>query len=241
MMITRDDEFEQKAALEEYRALKAEVLANQVAARKITTLALAFVGALVALVRASDDRNMISKVLLYAPAVFVMLMMLHLRYSFLALRMGEYIRLNIAQRIQKRLPDRPGLMAWEDMSADGLTVIGIFIKGAAFAIPLATAVSCLIAVRTQAPALVLWVYGGAIIYCILFAAVAIWSRDRRRATGARGSCRGYVHKVLGWLLKVLYRPLEESYRSNWHEQQIGGENPNPGPERREPDNEETRA
>jgi hypothetical protein len=33
-------------------------------------------------------------------------------------------------------------------------------------------------------------------------------------------------------------PLQEC---DWYEQQIGGESPDPGPERREPDTEETRA
>jgi len=187
------NDIELKAAMEEYRALKAEVLANQNAARQITTLTLAFAGALVGAYKTVHDAIQL------APAVFIGLMLMHLRYSFLALRMGEYLRCNPVKRIQQRFKtgdeQTSNVMGWECASADGLPTVGILIKGGAFAIPLAGVF--VVGFAERFPWWLWLVYGGLAAYCFYFAVVAVLRRDSAGPASMDWRCRSIF-----W-----YRPL----------------------------------
>ena len=137
----REDQLkiELNVLLDEYKALKAEIVSNLNSARQIVSLTLTAIGALIAVSKYIVESGAIS-VFLIAPLFFYALAWTQLRYVFLVLDMGAYLRKNVAQRIRaimvelssKAAPElQPGskfthILKWEEL---GRSPINRFERG----------------------------------------------------------------------------------------------------------------
>jgi hypothetical protein len=154
---------EWSAAVEEYRAIKAEIVSNLNSARQATNLTLAAVTVLIAVSTqfyASDGW-----VFLVAPLGFYALAWVQLRYTYLVLDMGAYLRDRLRPELRRiiaatspatspaaadgRSPDLEWVMGWEApgrapvrLRGSRLAAVAFApVAGANFAIPLVAAVA----------------------------------------------------------------------------------------------------
>ncbi len=115
-----------KVYLEEFKALKAEIAANQLASRQATYLAILAVTALAGIAEGMGNGTR-PELYLLAPLVFLVLQLMQLRYVHLGLAMGDYIHSRIAPGINTLLsvqatPEtsaepEPTVMEWESHPA----------------------------------------------------------------------------------------------------------------------------
>jgi hypothetical protein len=149
------DRIELGLLIDEYRALKAEIVSNLNSGRQIASIAIAGVGALVAAGRFLVESGR-TDLLLIVPMFFYALAWAQLRYVYLVLDMGAYLRKVVAPRVRlvlARIPsdqreDLSHILSWEDRGKSVIrkrTIVFIPIAGANFAIPLLAAVASVIA------------------------------------------------------------------------------------------------
>jgi hypothetical protein len=104
--------------LEEYRALKAEIVSNLDSARQIVTLTLTAVGILIS-ATPIIIQSKVAVIFLIAPLLFYVLAWAQLKYIYLVLDMGTYLRDTIAPNIRRILNDMhteyevASIMSWD--------------------------------------------------------------------------------------------------------------------------------
>lgn len=158
----RDEQLkiEHSTLLEEYKALKSEIVSNLNAARQVVNLTLTAIGALIAATPyiAQSDMEIL---FLVAPIFLYGLAWTQLRYIFLVLDMGTYLKERLIPRIRAVLeemsPGKPPdhnsvsydhIMSWESPgkspirlpSSTFLKVLFIPIAGSNYGLPLLVAV-----------------------------------------------------------------------------------------------------
>lgn len=156
-MTTKDSQLqiELSTLLEEYRMLKTEIVSNLVSGRQIATLTLTAVGILVAAAPSIIEQQ-VKIIFLIAPLLFYVLAWSQLRYTYLVLDMGTYLRSVVVPNIHRlmkemqidKVRDIAYLMSWE-LPGKGpsrlrrtklLRVLFLPIAGANFGVPLLAAV-----------------------------------------------------------------------------------------------------
>jgi hypothetical protein len=146
---------EWSAAVEEYKALKTEIVSNLNSARQATNLTLAAATVLIAVSTKlyTSDRW----IFLVAPLGFYALAWVQLRYTYLVLDMGNYMRNQLRPQLQRILQatapgqnlDLDWVMGWETTGRGPTRLRGSRaadiafapIAGANFAIPLVAAIA----------------------------------------------------------------------------------------------------
>lgn len=140
--------------LDEYKALKAEIVSNLNSGRQIVNLTLTAIGVLIAAGKYIIESKALITFLI-APLFFYFLAWTQLRYTFLVLDMGTYLRKNLLQHIREDLKelspeskqDFSHIMEWEE-AEKGATrryrgvklLLFLPIAGANYGIPLLAAV-----------------------------------------------------------------------------------------------------
>lgn len=153
----REDQIKLELGLltDEYKALKAEIVSNLVSARQILGIAFAAIGALIAGGRVIFESGQ-TTLFLVVPVFFYALVWAQLRYVFLVLDMGAYLRCILAPRIHQLLADLSRnrsnfghILSWEAPGKSPIRgrsnflfkILFIPIAGANFGIPLLAAMS----------------------------------------------------------------------------------------------------
>lgn len=148
---------EHATLLNEYRALKAEIVANLESGRNVAALTLTAIGALlaavatVATVPSIVDKRRIPGVLFLTGVFFCVLAWVQLRYTLLALDMGEYLRNSLILELRRVLEEVGAdgsrsfekVMRWETGGKSLVDQWGYFvipIAGANYGIPFIAAV-----------------------------------------------------------------------------------------------------
>lgn len=145
---------------DEYKVLKNEIVSNLESARQVMSITVASIGALIAMGKFAVDAGMVD-VFLIVPFLFYALAWTQLRYVFLVLNMGFYLRTVTAPRIRNLLKltasnnedDFAHILSWENKGRSPLRSIQnpffrflfIPIAGANFGIPLLAAVFSIVA------------------------------------------------------------------------------------------------
>jgi hypothetical protein len=156
-MTTKDSQFqtELSTVLAEYKTLKTEVKSNLASGRQISTLTLTAVGILVAAAPSIVEKQ-VTIIFLIAPLLFYVLAWSQLRYTYLVLDMGAYLRSvvipNIHWLIKEMQIDKERdisyLMSWEFPGkgpsrlrrTKSLRILFLPIAGANYGVPLLVAV-----------------------------------------------------------------------------------------------------
>ena len=145
--------------LDEYKLLKAEIVSNLNSGRQVVNLTLTAIGFLVAAGKSIVDSGSLI-IFLIAPLFFNVLAWTQLRYTFLVLDMGAYLRNKLVKHIREALKELSPeslqgfsyVMEWEE-AGKGLTrgyagfkgVLFLLIAGSNYGIPLFAAVASTLA------------------------------------------------------------------------------------------------
>ncbi len=156
-MPTKDSQLpiELSTLLEEYRTRKTEIVSNLASGRQIATLTLTAVGILVAAAPSIIEQK-VKIIFLIAPLFFYVLAWSQLRYTYLVLDMGTYLRSVVVPNIHRLMKemqidkkrDIGYLMSWELRGKGSsrlrrtklLRVLFLPIAGANYGVPLLAAV-----------------------------------------------------------------------------------------------------
>jgi hypothetical protein len=160
MAINSHHQLELELLKDEYKVLKNEIVSNLESARQVMGITVASIGVLIALGKPAVDAGMVD-VFLIVPFLFYALAWTQLRYVFLVLDMGVYLRIEIAPRIRNLLTlsspeskhDYNHILSWENKGRSPRQAIKkplfrflfIPIAGANFGIPLLAAMFSIIA------------------------------------------------------------------------------------------------
>lgn len=200
MVINPHHHLELELLKDEYKVLKNEILSNLESARQVMGITVASIGVLIALGKVAVDAGMVD-VFLIVPFLFYALAWTQLRYVFLVLDMGVYLRIEIAPRIRNFLnqtatesnQDFDHILSWENQGRRLRRSIKnplyrflfIPIAGANFGIPLLAAIFSIIAffffknnttVMTDIEKILIFLNVIAVIYSSIWGIVA----ERRR-------------------------------------------------------------
>lgn len=156
-MTTKDSQLqiELSTVLEEYKTLKTEIVSNLASGRQIATLTMTAAGILVATAPSIIEQQ-ITIIFLVAPLLFYVLAWSQLRYTYLVLDMGTYLRSVIVPNIHWLMKemqidkerDISYLMSWEFPGKGPsrlrrtklLRILFLPIAGANYGVPLLAAV-----------------------------------------------------------------------------------------------------
>lgn len=160
MVINPHHHLELELLKDEYKVLKNEIISNLESARQVMGITVASIGVLIALGKVAVDVGMVD-VFLIVPFLFYALAWTQLRYVFLVLDMGVYLKIEIAPRIRNLLKQSATesnqnfdhILSWENQGPSPRRSIKnpfyrfffIPIAGANFGIPLLASVFSIIA------------------------------------------------------------------------------------------------
>ena len=161
MAINSHYQLELEMLKDEYKVLKNEIVSNLESGRQVMGITVASIGALIALGKIAVDAGLVD-VFLIVPFLFYALAWTQLRYVFLVLDMGVYLRNEIAPRVRNLLKrsvpdsehdqDFDHILSWENKGRSPIGGIKnslyrflfIPIAGANFGIPLLAAIFSII-------------------------------------------------------------------------------------------------
>jgi hypothetical protein len=144
-------EIEYLTMIEEYKVLKNEMISNLASSHQIANLAFVGIGVLISVTPFIIQSNL-PVIFLIAPLFFYALTWAQLRYTFLVLDMGDYLRRNLRPEIQRILNEIPpskkhdfeNILSWELQGKNPtrlrqskrLKFLFLPVAGANFSIPL---------------------------------------------------------------------------------------------------------
>lgn len=190
-MTNREEQLrlEHATLMDEYQALRAEIISTIEAGRQITNYTLVLVGVLAAaapFLAQSLAQPGSATLLLILPAVFYLLAWTMLRYAILTMSLGDYIRYNVIPKVRACVsamaPDTPveaDFFGWEEKGKNTLDKYGLLylpVAGSHFGLPLFGALLILllyagvVSSQQQAPAPVDFLLIVANLACFLYSA-----------------------------------------------------------------------
>lgn len=188
--------------MDEYKALKSEVGATLTASRQIVGLTLTAAAALLAATPAIVGDHKRFEIFLFAPLVFCGLALTQLRYVFLVLDMGEYLRCSLAQEIRRALGDLAAgnrdfehILAWESREQSlpfrrrgAARLLSLPLAGASLGLPLVAGALSLTAYfyfyfeheSGRPPGWIVWTVAGAVVLALLSCLMLGFVAERER-------------------------------------------------------------
>ncbi len=187
--------------MDEYKALKSEIGTTLTTSRQMMSLTLTAAAALLAATPAIVDQERF-EIFLFAPLVFCGLALTQLRYVFLVLDMGEYLRRSLAPEIRRALGDLAAenrdfehILAWESKGPSllfrqrrAVRLLFLPLAGANFGLPLLAGVLSLTAYfyfyfaheSGRPPGWIVWTVAGAVLLALLSCLVLGFVAERER-------------------------------------------------------------
>jgi hypothetical protein len=187
--------------MDEYKVLKSEIGATLTTSRQMVGLTLTAAAALLAATPAIVDHERF-EIFFFAPLVFCGLALTQLRYVFLVLDMGKYLRCSLAPEIRRALGDLAAenrdfehILAWESREQSlpfrrrgAARLLSLPLAGANLGLPLLAGALSLTAYfyfyfeheSGRPPGWIVWTVAGAVVLALLSCLVLGFVAERER-------------------------------------------------------------